>query len=155
MAYALSLWNTPSLEIVGSSDRFPVRRIFCVGRNYVEHQKEMGGDGREQPFFFIKSAHSLVSNGGDVHYPAKTSNYHYETELVVALAKGEGLNFAERPFSIEEAKGAREAFVTSASSFVLPVSQIDDRVIGNGKAGSITRRLRERYLRYMDEAGTA
>jgi fumarylpyruvate hydrolase len=48
----------------------------------------MGGDGREQPFFFLKSAHSLVPGGGIVHYPAKTSNYHYETEMVVAIAKG-------------------------------------------------------------------
>src|SRR5258708_19840608 len=88
MAYALSLWNPPALPIAGSADTFPVRRIFCVGRNYAEHQKEMGGDGREQPFFFIKSAHALVPRGGTVHYPAKSSNYHYETEMVVALAKG-------------------------------------------------------------------
>src|SRR5437588_7623430 len=88
MEYVISSWDIPSLAIVGSNARFPVRRIFCVGRNYVEHQKEMGGDGREQPFFFIKSAHSLVPNGGEVHYPAKTANYHYETEMVVAIAKG-------------------------------------------------------------------
>src|SRR3954452_3175345 len=92
MAYAISLWTPPSLPIAGSSDTFPVRRIFCVGRNYVEHQKEMGGDGREQPFFFIKSEFALVpvakSQSGEVHYRAKTANYHYEAEMVVALAKG-------------------------------------------------------------------
>jgi fumarylpyruvate hydrolase len=88
MGHAIPLWSPPSLPVAGTSDSFPVRRIFCVGRNYAEHQKEMGGDGREQPFFFIKSAHALVPNGGEVRYPAKTSNYHYETELVVALAKG-------------------------------------------------------------------
>src|ERR1044071_1578775 len=88
MAYVISIWTPPALPILGSSDSFPVRRIFCVGRNYVEHQKEMGGDGREQPFFFIKSAHSLVPLGGNVHYPPKTSNLHYETEMVVAIAKG-------------------------------------------------------------------
>jgi fumarylpyruvate hydrolase len=88
MAYAIPLWTPPSLPVAGSADLFPVRRIFCVGRNYVEHQKEMGGDGREAPFFFIKSAHSIVPQGGDVHYPPKTANYHYETEMVVALAKG-------------------------------------------------------------------
>ena len=88
MAYVISLWDVPSLAVTGSQDLFPVRRIFCVGRNYVEHQKEMGGDGREQPFFFIKSAGALVPGGGEVHYPPKTSNYHYETELVVAIAKG-------------------------------------------------------------------
>lgn len=88
MGYAIPIWAPPAIAIAGSSDSFPVRRIFCVGRNYVEHQKEMGGDGREAPFFFIKSAHALVPGGGEVHYPLKSSNYHYETEMVVALAKG-------------------------------------------------------------------
>ena len=97
MAYAISLWTPPALPVTGSKDLFPVRRIFCVGRNYVEHQKEMGGDGREAPFFFIKSAHAVVPNGGKVAYPAKTSNLHYETEMVVALAKG------GRRISVEEA----------------------------------------------------
>src|SRR5512146_38974 len=87
MAYAIPLWTPPSLPVSGASDSFPVRRIFCVGRNYVEHQKEMGGDGREAPLFFIKSAHSLVPLGGNVHYPPKTANYHYETEMVVAIGK--------------------------------------------------------------------
>lgn len=88
MAYAIPLWAPPTLAIIGSSDTFPVRRIFCVGRNYVEHQKEMGGDGREQPFFFLKSEFALIPGGGNVHYPAKTTNYHYETEMVVAIGKG-------------------------------------------------------------------
>lgn len=88
MAYAIPLWTPSALPITGSGDQFPVRRIFCVGRNYVEHQKEMGGDGREAPFFFIKSAHAVVPNGGGVAYPPKTSNLHYETEMVVAIAKG-------------------------------------------------------------------
>ena len=87
MAYAIPLWTPPALPLAGSGELFPVRRIFCVGRNYVEHQKEMGGDGREQPFFFLKSAHALVPGGGDVHYPPKTANLHYETEMVVAIAK--------------------------------------------------------------------
>jgi len=88
MAYAIPLWSPPALPVSESKDLFPVRRIFCVGRNYVEHQKEMGGDGREAPFFFIKSAHALVPPGGKVAYPPKTSNLHYETEMVVALGKG-------------------------------------------------------------------
>src|SRR5947207_9318106 len=86
MEYAIRSWEIPSLPIVGTNARFPVRRIFCVGRNYVEHQKEMGGDGREQPFFFTKSAHDLVPARANepvaVHYPPMTSNYHWETELV-------------------------------------------------------------------------
>ena len=88
MAHVISLWDIPSLAVKDSKDRFPVRRIFCVGRNYVEHQKEMGGDGRETPFFFIKSAHALVPGGGAVHYPPKTANFHYESEMVVAIGTG-------------------------------------------------------------------
>ncbi len=86
------MWRQPALPIVGSNELFPVRRIFCVGRNYVEHQKEMGGDGREQPFFFCKAAHDLVPvNAGEtarIPYPPMTSNYHWETELVAAIGKG-------------------------------------------------------------------
>jgi fumarylpyruvate hydrolase len=92
MAHVFPLWTAPALPISGSGDTFPVRRIFCVGRNYAEHQKEMGGDGRETPFFFLKTEFALVPSvgpkGGEVHYPAKSSNYHYETELVVALHNG-------------------------------------------------------------------
>jgi len=92
MAHAIPLWTPPALPISGSGDTFPVRRIFCVGRNYAEHQKEMGGDGRETPFFFLKTEFALVpvsaNKSGEVHYPAKSSNYHYETELVVALHRG-------------------------------------------------------------------
>jgi fumarylpyruvate hydrolase len=92
MEYVISSWDIPSLPIAGSNARFPVRRIFCVGRNYVEHQKEMGGDGREQPFFFTKSAHDLVAlNSGQVgavHYPPMTSNYHWETEMVAVMGTG-------------------------------------------------------------------
>lgn len=95
MDYAIPLWNPPALPVAGASARFPVRRIFCVGRNYVEHQKEMGGDGREQPFFFLKSAHALVPLGGNVHYPPRTANLHYETEMVVAIAR-QGRRIASR-----------------------------------------------------------
>jgi fumarylpyruvate hydrolase len=87
MAHVIALWDVPTLAVKDSKDRFPVRRIFCVGRNYVEHQKEMGGDGRETPFFFIKSEFALVT-GSELHYPPKTANFHYETEMVVAIAKG-------------------------------------------------------------------
>jgi D-alanine transaminase len=73
---------------------------------------------------------------------------------VIALAREEGLRLVERPFTLAEAKTAREAFVTSTSSFVMPVSQIDDAVVANGKAGSLSRRLRQRYLAHMAaEAG--
>ena len=92
MAYVIQMWQLPSLAVNGSSDRFPVRRIFCVGRNYVEHQKEMGGDGREQPFFFCKAPHDLVpvnaGESGAINYPPMSSNYHWETEMVALIGKG-------------------------------------------------------------------
>lgn len=92
ISFAIPTWDIPSLAVRGESARFPVRRIFCVGRNYVEHQKEMGGDGREQPFFFAKAAHDALSvaegAAGQVHYPPKTADYHWETEMVVVLGKG-------------------------------------------------------------------
>ncbi|SPF81650.1 fumarylacetoacetate hydrolase family protein [Pseudoprimorskyibacter insulae] len=78
-----------SVAIDGSDARFPVRRIFCVGRNYAEHAREMGHDpDREPPFFFTKPADAIVEDGGTLPYPTKTSNLHYEAELVVAIGKG-------------------------------------------------------------------
>jgi fumarylpyruvate hydrolase len=76
------------LSVVGSATVFPVRRVYCVGRNYAAHAAEMGGDSREPPFFFSKPADALVPGGGDVTYPPMTSNLQHEVELVVALGKG-------------------------------------------------------------------
>jgi fumarylpyruvate hydrolase len=78
----------PTVEIAGSTDRYPVRRIYCVGRNYAEHAREMGHNpDRDPPFFFMKPADAVVANGGTVAYPPATSNFHYEMELVVAIGK--------------------------------------------------------------------
>ena len=88
MAYVIPLWTPPALPVAGSSDSYPVRRIFCVGRNYAEHQKEMGGDGREQPFFFLKSEFSLVPRGGDVHYPATRAAARAASATIVRLSAG-------------------------------------------------------------------
>ncbi len=77
-----------SVEVSGSEDRFPVRRIYCVGRNYAEHVKEMGADDREPPFFFQKPADAIVANGGEFPYPPKSDNVHHEIELVVAIGTG-------------------------------------------------------------------
>ena len=87
MKTVIPTWDLPSLAVTDTTDRFPVRRIFCVGRNYADHQKEMGGSGREQPFFFAKAAHDVVPDGGDIPYPPGTANYHWETELVVAIGR--------------------------------------------------------------------
>jgi len=78
-----------SVAIQGRSERFPVHRIYCVGRNYAAHAREMGKDPeREPPFFFTKPADALVANGSTLPYPSRTTNLHHEIELVVALGKG-------------------------------------------------------------------
>jgi fumarylpyruvate hydrolase len=78
-----------SVAVYGDTRRFPVRRIFCVGRNYAAHAREMGRDPeREPPFFFMKPADAVVDSGAVVPYPAQTENLHHEIELVVALKKG-------------------------------------------------------------------
>ena len=92
MTYPFIAWNIPTVPIVGSSDLFPVRHIYCVGRNYAEHAKEMGGDStKEPPFFFCKPADAIFPvippAVGTVHYPLVTKNYHHEIEMVVAIGK--------------------------------------------------------------------
>lgn len=76
------------LPVIGNEAVFPVRRVYCVGRNYSEHAAEMGADTREPPFFFSKPADALVPGGGDIAYPPLTANLQHEVELVVALGKG-------------------------------------------------------------------
>lgn len=92
MSYAFTPAPVVSVPVVGSPDSFPVHRIYCVGRNYVEHAKEMGGTGREAPFFFLKPADTIVvAQPGEVAsipYPTLTTNFHHEIELVVAIGKG-------------------------------------------------------------------
>jgi len=78
-----------SIAVAGSQARFPIRRVFCVGRNYAAHAREMGNDpDREPPFFFTKPADAVVPAEGAVPYPPLTENLHHEIELVVALGKG-------------------------------------------------------------------
>lgn len=76
-----------SLSVSGSEDRFPVRRIFCVGRNYAAHVREMGNDEREPPFFFTKPADAVVETGSLIPYPLDTENLHHEVELVVVVGQ--------------------------------------------------------------------
>ena len=89
MGYVISPPPVPSLPVVGSSDTFPVRRIYCIGRNYAEHAIEMGHDpNKEPPFFFQKNPDNLLVAGQDFPYPPKTGDVHFEIELVVALKSG-------------------------------------------------------------------
>ncbi len=95
----IELAALPTALVEGSAERFPVGRIFCVGRNYEAHAQEMGGNPhRDPPFFFTKFPQALVPGGGAIPYPPKTSNYHYEGELVIAIGKpGEALSVEQAP----------------------------------------------------------
>ena len=88
---------TPALPVIGTAARFPVHRIFCVGRNYHAHALEMGNPvdkATMKPFYFTKSPSALVDSGATVPYPCGTANYHYEMELVVAIG-AHGFRLAE------------------------------------------------------------
>jgi len=78
----------PVIAVAGSDKVFPVRRVWCVGRNYLEHIREMGQDEREPPFFFAKPSDALVPDGSTIPYPSLTKDLHFEVELVVALKSG-------------------------------------------------------------------
>lgn len=81
--------EVPTIAIAGTTQRFPVRRIFCVGQNYADHAREMGANpDREQPFFFSKPADAVVESGAVLPFPSQTKNLHHEVELVVALGVG-------------------------------------------------------------------
>jgi len=89
MEFVIAAPPTPTLAVEGEKGRFPVYRIFCVGRNYADHAREMGHDpNREPPFFFMKPASAIVTDNGDFPYPAATKDVHHEMELVVAIGKG-------------------------------------------------------------------
>ncbi|BDU69555.1 fumarylacetoacetase [Geothrix oryzae] len=89
MAFVIPTPPRPAIPVEGMEPLFPVRRIYCVGRNYADHAREMGGDpNREPPFFFGKPHDAVVPGGGEIAYPPITSNLHYEAELVVALGGG-------------------------------------------------------------------
>ncbi len=92
MEYVIPPTPAVAVPVAGSNASFPVRRVYCVGRNYAEHAKEMGFTGREEPFFFNKPADAIVfvpdGDIGSIPYPPRTTNLHYEMELVVVLAKG-------------------------------------------------------------------
>ena len=103
MTTVFPAWDLTAVPVAGSADRFPVRHIYCVGRNYAEHAKEMGGDAtKEPPFFFTKPADAIVPvvppDVGIVRYPLATKNFHHEIELVAAIGvRGVKLSPADAP----------------------------------------------------------
>lgn len=87
-AYVIPAHTMPSLPVAGESKSFPVRRIWCVGRNYLEHIREMGNDERQPPFFFAKHADMIAGEGAVIPYPSLTKDFQHEVEMVVALKSG-------------------------------------------------------------------
>ena len=89
MNYVIDAPALPSLPVIDSDQRFPVRRVFCIGRNYAEHAREMGATvDKSAPMFFCKPADAVVGDGADVPYPQATADLHHEVEMVVALGAG-------------------------------------------------------------------
>jgi fumarylpyruvate hydrolase len=141
-AYVVPPPVAPSLPVAGQRVRFPVRRVYCVGRNYAEHSREMGHDpDRELPFFFAKAPDSLLPDGGVFPYPTLTSNVHHEIELVVAIGKGGadiprdkalehvygyavGLDMTRRDLQGEAKKTGRPWEVGKAFDFAAPCSAV-------------------------------
>jgi len=142
---------------VAGGGLFPVRRIYCVGRNYAEHAREMGHDpDREPPFFFAKPADTLVTGGADTPYPADTADYQHEIELVVALADGGsnipveaalgkiygyavGLDMTRRDIQAVAKKGGRPWDMAKGFDHSAPIGDIVSVArIGHPESGAIT-----------------
>jgi fumarylpyruvate hydrolase len=145
-----------SVPVRGTQSRFPIHRIYCVGRNYAAHTIEMGGDpNREAPFFFQKNPDNVVLDGGDFPYPARSHNVHHEIELVVALAKGGrdiplesaldhvygyavGLDMTRRDLQDECKKAGRPWEIGKAFEHSAPLGEIvPASAIGHPESGAI------------------
>jgi fumarylpyruvate hydrolase len=169
MSYVFSPPSVTALPIRGSTDRFPVRRVYCVGRNYAEHAIEMGGDpNKEPPFFFQKNPDNLVAGKAEFRYPSATKDVHHEIELVVFLSKGGenipvdealdhvfgyavGLDMTRRDLQGEAKKMGRpwesgKAFEESAPvGEIVPASEI-----GHPEAGAIWLKVNGRDVQQGD-----
>ena len=150
---------TPSLPVLGETRRYPVARIFCVGRNYEDHAREMGHVvDREKPFYFAKSATALRQDGETIPYPPGTTNYHFEVELVVALGAvafkiskeaaldavygyAVGLDMTRRDLQLSERAKQRPWTLGKDVEASAPVSEIAPAArIGHVAQGAITLR---------------
>ncbi|MAU97865.1 MAG: 5-carboxymethyl-2-hydroxymuconate isomerase [Fulvimarina sp.] len=156
MTYAFPPAWIPSLPIRGASDEFPVRRVYCVGRNYAEHAVEMGHDpDKEPPFFFQKNPDNLVL-GAEFPYPSATKDVHHEIELVVALSRGGtdipvdagldhvfgyavGLDMTRRDLQAGAKKLGRPWEIAKAFEKSAPITEIvPATAIGHPASGAIT-----------------
>jgi fumarylpyruvate hydrolase len=169
MSYVFSPPSVTALPVRGSESRFPVRRVYCVGRNYAEHAIEMGGDpNKEPPFFFQKNPDNLVAGKAEFRYPSATKDVHHEIELVVFLSKGGenipvdkaldhvfgygvGLDMTRRDLQGEAKKMGRpwesgKAFEESAPvGEIVPASEI-----GHPEAGAIWLKVNGRNVQQGD-----
>ena len=104
MGFVIPAPALPSVAVEGTTDRFPVRRIFCVGRNYAEHAREMGMDDREPPFFFTKPADAVVDCGVDsgtsIPFPPLTANLHHEVRRSLAPGQAQRLAIPAQPLNV-------------------------------------------------------
>lgn len=141
---------------VAGGGYFPVRRVYCVGRNYAEHVKEMGNDLREPPFFFSKPADAVVTEGGPIAYPPQTADFHHEIELVVAIGRdgtaiaeqdalehvygyAAGLDMTRRDLQAEAKKAGRPWTMAKGFDQSAPIGTIAPAsVIGHPSRGAIT-----------------
>lgn len=148
--------HAPTSVPIARGGLFAVRRIYCVGRNYAEHIREMGNDERDPPFFFAKPADALVIGGGDMPYPPQTADLHHEIELVVAIGKdGEniaaadalthvygyavGLDMTRRDLQAVAKKAGRPWEMAKAFDHSAPIGSIEPAsTIGHPTKGAIT-----------------
>jgi fumarylpyruvate hydrolase len=153
--FVIALPPVPAVPVAGGGS-FPVRRIFCVGRNYAEHVREMGGDPtREAPFFFTKPADAVLTGGAGMPYPPRTSDLHHEMELVAAIGNGgsdirpgealrhvygyaAGLDMTRRDLQNEAKKAGRPWDMSKGFDFSAPIGEIVPASrIGHPARGSI------------------
>jgi fumarylpyruvate hydrolase len=155
MRHAFDLPERPAVPIEESSATFPVRRIFCIGRNYAAHAREMGKDpDREPPFFFAKFPDTAVPLGGSIPYPTETANYHYEAELVIAIGKegagvsaagaldlvfgyAVGLDMTRRDLQLEARDKGRPWDTGKNFSYSAPIGPIRPAAMGHISSGRI------------------
>jgi fumarylpyruvate hydrolase len=155
-SHVVALPPIPTVPVAGGG-LFPVRRIFCVGRNYAEHAREMGSDpDREPPFFFAKPADAVLTEGRDMPYPSRTASLHYEIELVAAIGTGGadiaveaaaghvygyavGLDMTRRDLQNEAKKSGRPWDMGKGFDHSAPIGTIHPVAeIGHPGAGAIT-----------------
>ncbi|OWJ76710.1 fumarylacetoacetate hydrolase family protein [Haematobacter missouriensis] len=153
--YVIPAPRPATLPVAGETALFPVRRVYCVGRNYAEHAREMGHSGKEPPFFFQKNPDNLTTEGV-FPYPSRTADLHHEVELVVALAKGGrdipavealdhvygygiGLDMTRRDLQAEAKKAGRPWEAAKAADYSAPVSPLHPVAeVGHPDHGAIT-----------------